>query len=517
MVSTLRGGAVRFAAPLLAVGLLAAACSSSGGPGNTSSHGAGSGTFVIAATASIQKLDPDVATDQLDFQALGLIYQTLVELGPNLQVEPYLATSWHLSGGNKILSFDLRKNVTFDDGSPLTSADVKATLERILNPKTAASGAASLASIKSISTPSADVVDLNLSHPDSSLLQALTGGDFSIEPAKAISAGTLAKTPDGTGPYRFSSFTPNISLNLTRNPKYWGPAPSISSIEFKTIAAEQSIAAALQAGTIQMGLLAQPQVVQTLHGTNLNVSKVLDLNYRTLMLQDRKGPLSNVNARLAMQCAIDRAAVLHAAVFGDGVVIGPDPVGPFASNASAGTCATPSLAAARSYLAKAGMPHGFSFTAMTSDALDSTSAAQAVTVQADLSKVGIKMAIDNVGGNDYVQRWLKGDFQAAFALNGSSPSPFIMYDWYWGKGAPFKVPAGFQSAKLRSLLANADESESTATQKADYAAFSNYLVSNAIWIWLFSSYSYYATLPTVHGFVARPDDGLQSLATATVS
>jgi peptide/nickel transport system substrate-binding protein len=517
MVSTLRGGAVRVAAPLLAVAMLAAACSSSssGSGGKTSPH-SGSGTFVVGETAAIQKLDPDVATDQQDFQALSLVYQTLVELGPNLQVAPYLATSWHLSDGNKVLSFDLRKNVTFDDGSPFTSADVKATFDRILKPSTAATGAASFASLKSVSTPSTYVVDLNLSHPDSSLLQALTGGDFSIESTKAISAGTLAKTPDGTGPYRFSSFTPNISLVLTRNPKYWGPAPSIGSIEFKTIAAEQSIAAALQAGTIQMGEFAQPQVVETLKGTDLQVSKILDLNYRVLMLQDH-GPLASVNARLAMQCAINRAAVLKASVFGDGQVVGPDPVGPFASNPASGICATPNLAAAKSYLAKAGVPHGFSFTAMTSDALDSTSAAQAVTVQAALSKVGIKMAIDNVGGNDYVQRWLKGDFQAAFAFNGSSPSPFIMYDWYWGKGAPFKVPAGYQSPKLRSLLASADESSSSATQKADYDAFSNYLVNNAIWIWLFSAYDYYATLPTVHGFVARPDDGLESLGTATVS
>ncbi len=515
MVSTLRGR--KLAAAVAVVGMLAAGCGSTSGSGTNAGSHTGSTTFVIAATAAIQKLDPDVATDQLDFQALGLIYQTLVQLGPNLQVEPYLATSWSLSDGNKILSFNLRKNVTFDDGSHFTSADVKATLERILKPSTAATGAASLASIQSITTPSPYVVELHLSHPDSSLLPALTGGDFSIESTKAISAGTLAKTPDGTGPYQFSSYTPNISLVMTRNPKYWGPQPSIGTIEFKTIAAEQSIAAALQAGTVQMGLFAQPQVVETLSGTDLKVSKVLDLNYRVIMLQDKTGPLSNVDARLAVQCAINRKAVLQAAVLGDGKVDGPDPVGPYASNPAAGKCATQNLAAAKSYLAKAGMPHGFSFTAMISDDLDSTSTAQAVTVQGELSQVGIHMAIDNVGGNDYVQRWLKGQFQATFALNGSSPSPFIMYDWYWGKGAPFKIPAGYQSPTLSSLLANADATYSATIQRADYDAFSNYLVNNAIWIWLFSSYSYYATQPSVHGFVARPDDGLESLATATVS
>jgi peptide/nickel transport system substrate-binding protein len=204
-------------------------------------------------------------------------------------------------------------------------------------------------------------------------------------------------------------------------------------------------------------------------------------------------------------------------VLGDGKVVGPVPSGPLASNPSAGTCATQNVAQAKKYLAAAGLPKGFSFTTLTSNELDSTSAAQAVTMQGELSKVGIKMSIDNVASSDYIQRWLKGDFQAALAENGASPSPYIMYGRYFGTGASLAVPAGYSSPALASLLTKADSVTSATTQKSLYDQLTNQLVNKAVWIWLFNAYDYYATAKSVHGFVPLPDGDLTGLATATVS
>ena len=72
---------------------------------------------MVGDTSSVQKLDPDVVTNFLDFQALGLIYDQLVQYNTKLQLVPDLATSWAYSDGNKLLTFQLRKGVTFDDGS----------------------------------------------------------------------------------------------------------------------------------------------------------------------------------------------------------------------------------------------------------------------------------------------------------------------------------------------------------------------------------------------------------------
>jgi peptide/nickel transport system substrate-binding protein len=504
--------------------LTVAACSGSSSPAHTgarsSTSGSGAasgGSFVVADTSSVQKLDPQVATNFLDLQALGLIYQPLVTLNADLQVVPDLATSWTFSNGNKTLTFQLRQGVTFDDGSPFTSAAVKASLERAMAPSTGAAAASYISTVSAISTPDPHTVVLTLKHPDFSILDGLTTTNLAILSPKAIKGGTVTSHPDGTGPFKFVNWSPDNSFTVARNPHYWGGAPAIRQVVFRTIPNEQSIASALQAGTVQMGLLTQPQVVKELSGSGLQVDRELDLNYRALMLQDRKGPLANVDARLAIQCAINRTQVLENAALGQGKVVGPVPLGPHASSAGSRGCPSPSVAKAKGYLAKAGMPHGFSFTAMMSQDLDGTSQAQAVTVQSDLAKVGIHMAIQNVAQNDYIQRWLKGDFQAAFAENGANPDPYIMYGRYFAPGANLAVPAGYSSPALASLLTQADESASASARAALDNQISGYLQRNAVWIWLFDSYDYTVLARTVHGYTPMPNEQLTGLARATMS
>ena len=58
------------------------------------------------------------------------------------------------------------------------------------------------------------------------------------------------------------------------------------------------------------------------------------------------------------------------------------------------------------------------------------------------------MNIENLAGNAYIQDWLDGHFQAAFAWNGADPNPYTMYGRYFGKGANLGVPAGYSSSAL---------------------------------------------------------------------
>ena len=316
-----------------------------------------SGTFVVADTSSVQKLDPDVVTNFLDFQALGLIYDQLVQYNRQLKIVPDLATSWTYSDANKVLTFQLRKNVKFDDGTTFTSADVVASLARALAAKTGDASASYLANVKRIVPVGPYAVKFDLSVPDSSILDGLTSVNLSMLSTKAISAGTLAKTPDGTGPFEFSSWSPGNSFVMKANPNYWGGKVTLSAVKIETIPNEQSIASAIQANTVQLGLLTEPQVADHL-GSSIQVQKVLDLTYRALMLQDKTGPLANVDNRLAIACAVNRQDVLNEAVFGAGKVVGPVPLGPYASNPVSAVCPTPNTAKARSYLQKAGTRAG---------------------------------------------------------------------------------------------------------------------------------------------------------------
>lgn len=502
VVATLAGGATALAAP----------------SAKSVARASSSAPFVVADTSSVQKLDPDVVTNFLDFQALGLIYDTLVEENPKLQIVPDLATSWAFSDGNKVLTFHLRKGVKFDDGSSFTSTDVAASLKRVLAPKTGDASASFIASLRKVVPEGPYTVKLVLSRPDVSILSGLTSLNLAMLPAKAIASGSLAKRPDGTGPFEFESWSPGNSFTVKRNPGYWGGKVTLSQVRIETIPSEQSIASALEANSVQLGLLTEPQVANHLPGS-YKVKKVLDLSYRALMLQDHTGPLANVDARRAIACATNRKQVLGDSVFGQGVVVGPVPLGPYASKPVSAICPTQNLALARSYLKAAGMANGFSFTAITSTDLDPTSAAQAVAVQSELAQVGIHMNIQNLAGDAYIQDWLKGDFQAAFAENGASPDPYVMYGRYFGAGANLGVPAGYSSPALQKLILQGDEAASNPVRTKLWTALSNNLTGNAVWIWLFDAFAYAGVAPTVHGFSLSPvtSTSLQALRSTTVS
>ena len=235
------------------------------------------------------------------------------------------------------------------------------------------------------------------------------------------------------------------------------------------------------------------------------------------MLQDKTGPLANVNNRLAMACALDRQQVVSSAVLGQGRPVGPVPLGPYASKPISAVCPTPDIAQAKAYLQKAGNPDGFSFTAMTSNDLDATSQAQAIAVQGQFAQVGIKMSINNLAGDAYIQDWLKGNFQAAFAENGADPSPYTMYGRYFAPNPNLGVPAGYSDPALQQLLVQGDQAATPAASAKVFAKLSQNLTANAVWLWLFDSYVYAVLSPKVHGFHLPPNRDLQSLRFATVS
>jgi peptide/nickel transport system substrate-binding protein len=514
-----RAGVLVIAAGLLAAfGGVAASSAAATHTAPTAKAASSSATFVVADTSSVQKLDPDVVTNFLDFQALGLIYDQLVQYNAQEQIVPDLATSWAYSDHDTVLSFKLRQGVKFDDGSSFDSADVVASLDRALASKTGDASASYLASVKKIVATGTYSVKFELSHADGSILDGLTSVNLSMLPTTAINAGTLAKTPDGTGPFEYVSWSPGNTFTMKANPSYWGGKVTLSSVEIKTIPSEQSIASALEANSVQLGLLTEPQITEHLP-SSLTVDKVLDLTYRALMLQDKKGPLAVKDNRLAIACAVNRKQILADSVFGAGQVVGPVPLGQYASNPVSAVCPTPSIATAKSYLKKAGDPSGFSFTAITSTDLDPTSAAQATAMQSELAQAGITMDISNLASNAYIQDWLKGNFQAAFAWNGADPDPYTMYGRYFGTGANLGVPAGYSSTSLQNVLLEGDTATNPSRQKALWQQLSANLTSNAVWIWLFTAYDYGVTTSSVHGFKleATNSTSLDSLKSTTVS
>ncbi len=73
------------------------------------------------------------------------------------------------------------------------------------------------------------------------------------------------------------------------------------------------------------------------------------------------------------------------------------------------------------------------------------------------------MNITNLASNAYIQDWLKGKFQGAFAENGADPNPYVMYGRYFGPGANLGVPAGYSNPALQRLVVASDSAATPAT------------------------------------------------------
>jgi peptide/nickel transport system substrate-binding protein len=476
----------------------------------------GKGDLVVGVTSDADTLFPWKATQFQAFTMLGLIYDNLVELDQNLDIVPGLAESWEASDDGMTVTFALREGVTFHDGTPMTSADVKASLDAILLEETGAVARAAISSIDSVDAPDDSTVVLNLSTPDAGLLAGLVGPNVGIVPADATEE-ELSNAPNGTGPFAFAERAPNESLTLVANDDYWRDGePTLGSVEFRVIPDEASIVDGLRSGAVQLAELSDPIVALTAEGDGIAVEKTPQLAYHVLMINHTRDPLGDVNVRLAMQCAIDRQEVLDTAALGEGTVIGPITSPAYLSDPSARPCPERDVDRARELLAEAGYEDGVTIGAMYATGEYATAPNEAQSLQGQLAEAGITLELEPLEIGAYVDRWLATDFDTAVALNGGRPDPDTMYGRYFPSAGNLNKVATYSSDTMDELFAQGKASSDPEERKQIYADISRELEDNAVWIWMFAGSKYSALTDDVQGFVPMPSTSLQYLRTTTV-
>ncbi|TDD26220.1 ABC transporter substrate-binding protein [Nonomuraea diastatica] len=507
---------------LSAVGIAAAlsialtSCSSSSGPaagGDTPAKG-----LVVGVTSDPDTLFPWKATQFQAVNVLQNLYGTLTEFDKDLNVVPGLAESWETSKDGEKLTLKLRQGVTFADGSAFDSKDVKASLEKIMDEKTAAVARASLSSVKSVEAPDPSTVVLELTGPDAALPANLA----TVNMAMLSSDDTeqeLTTTPNGTGPFTLSKRVASQSITLARNDTYWGPEkPKVPTVEFRVIPDESSIVSAMQSGNVQLAVFDDPLVAQTAEGGGtITVAKTPQLNYHVLQLNAGHGELKDVNVRLAIQCAIDRKQVLDTAALGEGEVTGPITAPAYKSDPAKRPCPTRDLAKAADYLAKAGKPGGVTVKTIVSQGEYATSVNEAQNLKAQLAEAKINLDLEVLESGAFVDRWVAADFDAAVALNGGRPDPDGSYGRYFTSDGNLNKVAGYSSPELDKLFAEGKAATDQAARKPIYDQVAAHLEDNAAWIWLFAGYTYTATTANVEGFVPMASGSLQYLRTTSVS
>ncbi|MFD7312247.1 ABC transporter substrate-binding protein [Promicromonospora sp. NPDC059942] len=263
-----------------AVALLLAACSPGGG---TSSEPSGEpvtgGTLTYASgDAEPSCLDPHVGGNYPQALIATQYLESLVSLDEDGEVIPWLATEWAASDDGLEWEFTLRDDVTFTDGTPFDAEAVAANIAHVQDPATASStGYLALAKIKDVVAVDDHLVRLEMSAPDSALLESLSQVWVAMESPKALerSQEENCAAPVGTGPFVVDTWERQDSVTLVRNDDYNSPPadvaeasegsdlPYLDSIVWRFIPDSASRYAALQSGEVQVIDNAQPDTIKS--------------------------------------------------------------------------------------------------------------------------------------------------------------------------------------------------------------------------------------------------------------
>lgn len=474
-------------------------------------------TLRMAWSQDATGLDPHTQPAFSSLRLLELIYEPLVRLSPTLEVIPAIADSWEFSADGLTLTFKLNANAKFSDGAPVTSEDVKASFTRIMDEATAAVARSNFLSIASIETPDAATVVFKLSQPDAPILVAMATINAAVVPASAIAAGTIGTVALGSGPFKLDSWDPNAKEVLSANANWAGGKVGVDGITISVLPDETAILASLRAGQTDFALLNDPLVATLVpNEANLQLNAIPGLAYNVLQLNPARKPMEDLKVRQAISCAVNRQEVLDSALVGEGKVTGPLTMPAYASDPNTLFCYTQDLTKAKALMAESSSPTGFTAKVIAATGEPPVASSEAQVLQAQLAEIGVKLEIEMLELNVYVDRWLAGDFDMAVAQNGGRPDPYPMYNRYFTKGGNLQKVSNFVDDEIDALLQQGRVETDVTKRKEIFQKFEARLAELSPWIWLSTSNTYTAQLKTVHGFEPNPTGTLFALSQVTI-
>ena len=439
---------------------------------------------LVASYGTTNLLDPAATYDQPSWNMQRLYLRKLVDYAPapgdaGRKLLPDLATdTGQVSSDGLTWTFHLKPGLLFDNGSPITSKDVKYGIERTFDRGVFGSGPSQLVDLldqgqsypgpykdtdpdkmglHSVDTPDDTTIVFHLAKPFADFRYVLALSVCAPIPQAADTGDgkDFEKHPVGSGPYKVASYSPGKSLEMVRNPNWRQSTDPIHSalpdkIELKYLDTQDKVEAALLNGSADLdlvgGILSDTTETKVLNTPSLKAQSdlVFSGTTRYLSLQTSVAPFDRYECRWAVQYAVDRSqirAVLGGQYDGGDVATtmlppttdGYDPsAAPFSTVAG-----LPYPDQAKTYLAKCGKPSGFTVTlagpkgvARIEDAMQS--------IRTSLAAVGITVRIEAIDS-------------ATFYDTLVSPSKLKSQNWgmvLTGWAADWPTGGGF----LRSLI-----------------------------------------------------------------
>jgi peptide/nickel transport system substrate-binding protein len=386
------------------------------------------GDLVMALSAEPDRLDPTTSSSLYTRYVMETMCQKLYDIDSDGQIVPMLATELPTVSDDELtVSFPVRTDAVFADGTPLDADAVVTTLQRGLD-KEDSSRRSELGPITGITAVGDDTVEIDYSEPFAPLTAALADRAGMIMSPTALEAqgDDFGDAPVCVGPFKFADRVPQTSITVERDPLYYdADEVHFDSITYRIITDASIRAANLQSGDVQVADSMSTQDVESLKSDDaLTVLEVGSLGYQGLTVnignQDGVGtdpvqidtPLaSDATVRQALSMSIDRESLVSS-IFGglyDPACSPISPESPFATDAS-DACPEYDPEAARQMLEDAGVETPYAIDMQVTNNPDTVRFAQAL--QAQVAEGGFELTITPVEYSTLLDVQTRGDFEA---------------------------------------------------------------------------------------------------------
>jgi len=453
----------------------------------------GGGIFIANELENIRSLDPVGINDVVSHHVSHQIYDGLIDLDTNLQIVPMLSKRWEISPDGLTYTFYLRNDVTFHDnacfpegkGRKFIAQDVVYSFTRVLDPRTGSLGfdfyknyvegakeyneeiskatsekrEPKLMEVSGYKALNDTTFQIKLKKSFAPFIYYMCQGFAYIVPKEAVDkyGKDYFQNPVGTGPFVFQNWTPDLEINLKRNPNYWdkdvhgNQIPYLEGVKFRFIKDLSQQLLEFKNGNLYESY----RIPNELFKTIVNEDKTLTPEYSQFTVQ-RKTALStqyygflvtskvfsDVKVRQAFNYAIDREKILKYVLNGsanDPAIYGMVP--PVMPNYNAKQVKGYSfdLAKAKQLMIEAGYPGGAGFPEVTLNINEgggrNTQIAEAI--QDMLREIGVTVKLQLLQFAQHLDNIDAGrsDFYR-LGWNADYPDPETFLNLFYGKNVP---------------------------------------------------------------------------------
>jgi peptide/nickel transport system substrate-binding protein len=285
-------------------------------------------TLVVGMRSDFGGFNPITSSAAYDMELNNYaLFTPLVQYDENLDVRPYLAESWELLDDTAVV-FNLRNDVRWHDGQPVTAHDVEFTFNMAKNPETASIiGSSFVGEVASARVIDDYTIAFSFVRPHAQALESFWWAPAprhlleNIAPAELRNA-PYNRQPVGSGPFRFHSWRANEQLALVRNDDFpdglGGPAAT-DRIVFRVIPEAATLLTELLTGGIHVDIPLQPeQARQVRDNADTELHSFPGRTVWYLGWNNARPPFDDPRVRRALAHAINRQEIIDALLYGEG-------------------------------------------------------------------------------------------------------------------------------------------------------------------------------------------------------